>query len=320
MRSFFALLCFLFVCLGSADYFGPTFTSPLFMWSNTQYFVGKNMHMNEYTLVDDVVNGLIGEQSSLDPFLNGEKDQVEVIFVFVEPELRTEQFPMLADAYAVHPNGGAFSKLKGTLESYATSSLVVSYTHSSGTFKSIGTSIVDELVANLAPGATITVAKDSDSDLFFGLASRRNVARLSLAQLKYVANKEWSILSDGKTDLVVVCFDSPAVHPDNVDQVAPSYVADDAFMYALLHSLGNSYLAVFTSDKPATESAKQARATLMVRQLSDTTDDSIYPSDVIEAHIVLIPFLIILFTGIYCTFGVQSDLKFDAEKKSYNKK
>jgi len=206
------------------------------------------------------------------------------------------------------------------LESYATSSLVVSYTHSSGTFKSIGTSIVDELVANLAPGATITVAKDSDSDLFFGLASRRNVARLSLAQLKYVANKEWSILSDGKTDLVVVCFDSPAVHPDNVDQVAPSYVADDAFMYALLHSLGNSYLAVFTSDKPATESAKQARATLMVRQLSDTTDDSIYPSDVIEAHIVLIPFLIILFTGIYCTFGVQSDLKFDAEKKSYNKK
>jgi len=290
------------------------------MWSNTQYFTGKNININEYTLVDDVVNGLVGEQSSLDSFINEKKDQVEVIFVFIEPELLTEQFPLLADAHAVHPNGGAFSKLKGTLESYATSSLVVTYTHPSGTFKSIGTSIVDELAANLAPDATITIAKDSDSDLFYGLSSRNNAAHLSLSQLKYVANKEWSILSNGKTDLVVVCFDSPAVHPDNVDQVAPRYAADDAFMYSLLHSLGNSYLAVFTSDKTATESAKQARATLMVRQLSDTAGDSIYPAEVIEAHIVLIPFLIILFTGIYCTCGVQSDLKFDAEKKNYNKK
>jgi len=248
------------------------------------------------------------------------KAQVEVIFVFVEPELRTEQFPMLADSHAIHPNGGAFSKLKGTLESYATSSLVVTYTHPSGNFKKIGTSIVDELVANLASDATITIARDSDSDLFNELSYRKNAAHLSLNQLKYIANKEWSILSDGKTDLVIVCFDSPAVHPDNVDQVASSYAADDAFMYSLLHSLGNSYLAIFTSDKTATESAKQIRATMMVRQLSDSTTDSIYPPEVIEAQIVLIPFLIILFTGIYCTFGVQSDLKFDAEKKNYNKK
>jgi hypothetical protein len=287
------------------------------MWSNSEYFAGKNLHVNKYTPIEEVVNSIVGQDSSLEIFLKEGKAQPEVIFVFVEPELRTEQFPLLADAYSVHPNGGAFSKLKGTLESYATSSLVVTYTHS-GT-KSIGYELVHELMENLAVGTTITLAKDSDSNMFSELASRRNVAQISLAQLKFISNKDWSILSDGKTDLVIVCFNSPAVHTDNIDQVLPSYVADDAYMHSVLHSIGNNYLAIFTADKAATESVKHARATLMVRQLSDT-DDSIYPSDVIEAHIVLIPFLIILLTGIYCTFGVQSDLKFDAEKKNYNKK
>jgi len=318
MNTSFYLLVLLFICLARADYSGPTFSSPLFMWSNSEYFVGKNLHVNKYTSTEEVVNSLVGQHSSLETFLKEGKVQPEVIFVFVEPELRTEQFPLLADSYSVHPNGGAFSKLKGTLESYATSSLVVTYTHS-GT-KSIGSELVYDLADNLAVGATITLVKDSDSDLLSEFASRKDVARISLAQLKFVASKDWSILSNGKTDLVIVCFDSPAVHADNIDQVLPSYVADDAFMHSILHSLGSSYLAVFTADKAATESVKHARATFMVRQLSDTTDDSIYPSDLIEAHIVLIPFLIILFTGICCTFGVQSDLKFDAEKKNYNKK
>jgi len=171
---------------------------------------------------------------------------------------------------------------------------------------------------NLPAGGKIILAKDSDSTVLESVESRKGIEYMSLAQLKNVAATNWDLLSNGVTDVVVVCFDSPAVHTDNIEEVTSSYSADDLFMNSILHSLGSDYLAIFTVEKPAAESIKQARAIMMARQLSDDSG-AFYPSDVIEAHIVMIPFLIILFTGICCTCSVQSELKFDAEKKTFKK-
>jgi len=289
------------LCFIRAEYYGPTFSSPLFMWSNTRQFSGKNMYVNEYTSVDQLSEKFLSKITS-----------AEAIFVFLEPELRSEQFPMLAEAYEIHPNGGAFSKLKGTLESYSSSSIVIPYAHVNAN-RSIGLSVVTELAKQLGQEASVILAVDSDNVK----VEHHRLTRLSLSQLKDVVTKDWSILSNGVMDLVIIGFDSPAVHPGNVNQVAPTYARDDTYMYQLLLQVEANYVAIFTADMPATESVKLARANMMVRQL--TTESSIYPAEVVEAHIVMIPFLIILFTGICCTFGVQSDLKFDAERKTFKK-
>jgi len=316
MQRLFSILL-ICLCLAQSQQFSPTFTSPVFMWSNMQYFGGKNIHVGEYTSVDDLAKALSLKESPVSKYFSKSIPNPEAIFVFIEPELRTEQFPMLANAYTEHPNGGAFSKMKGTLESYATSSLVIPFTHV-GEQKFIGSAIVLDLVQKLPKEATITIAA-ADLQLLGVLNQKTysHVSRLSFDELKSVANKDWSIFSNGVTDIVIICFDSPAVHVDNVDKVIPNYAADDSFMNEILQNVGGSYLAIFTSDKPANDGVKLARATMMVRQLTD--DTGIYPADVVEAHIVMIPFLFILFLGICCTCGVQSDLKFDAEKKTFKK-
>jgi len=47
---------------------------------------------------------------------------------------------------------------------------------------------------------------------------------------------------------------------------------------------------------------------------NDTPDDSLV-SEIVEAVVVMIPFLFILTLGICCTCSVQSELKFDLEKR-----
>jgi len=311
MHYFCATLLTACFCLMTAQAFAPAFTSPVFMWSNTQYFTGQNVVVNELMSTEDVVSSLGGGESPLKIQLKEGRQQPEIVFVFVEPELRTEQFPMLADAYSVHPSGGAFSKLKGTIESYARSSLVVPFTHV-GNSKSIGSSIATDMITNLPQGGNVIVVNSETA-----FSGRTGIQRLTLEGLKVLlSTKDCSLLSNGVTDVVIVYFSSPAVHPNNVDQVSSSYANDDAYMHSILDSMTASYLAIFTADKPASESIKQARASLSVQQLAP---QSIYPGDVLEAQIVMIPFLFILLVGLCCTSSVQSDLKFDAEKKVWKK-
>jgi len=301
MRAASLLFLVFYLCLTWAEYYGPTFSSPFFMWSNTQQFNGKNVYLNNYTSVEQISEKFLSKFSSM-----------EAVFVFIEPELRSEQFPLLAEAYQVHPNGGAFSKLKGTLESYSSSSIVIPYAHVNAN-KSIGLSVVNELMKKLKQDANIILAVDSDKIK----VDHQRVTQLSLDQLKNVATKEWNILSNGMMDLVIIGFDSPAIHVGNVDEVAPTYARDDNYMYQLLHSIEGHYVAIFTADMPAAETVKIARANMMVRQL--TAYSGLYPAELVEASFVMIPFILILFTGICCTFSVQSDLKFDAERKNFKK-
>jgi len=310
------LSIFITVCLYlvQGQYFAPTFTSPVFMWSNTNYFKGKNLHVSEYSSVDNIVNNLYSStDNTLTKYIGNVEEKPEAIFIFIEPELRTEHFSLLSNAYAVHPNGGAFSKLKGTLESYATSSLVIPYTHG-GEQKSVGSTIVLDLIKRF-PKSSVTMASANPEAL--RILEHTQISRISMEELKNLANKDWKILSNGEVDIVIICFDSPTVHSDNIELVSANYSFDDSYMHDLLQNIGGNYLAIFTANEPASEKVRLARATMMVRGLAQS--DSLYSSDLVEAQIVMIPFLFILFLGICCTFGVQSDLKFDAEKKNIKK-
>jgi len=82
----------------------------------------------------------------------------EILIIFVEPELRSEQIPILAHSYKTQPNGGAFSNLKRLVET-SRSSLVVPYVSSEGF--SIASSIADNLIAGLPSSSSIVVVGDT---------------------------------------------------------------------------------------------------------------------------------------------------------------
>jgi len=134
-------------------------------------------------------------------------------------------------------------------------------------------------------------------------------------QLEEKANANWNILSNGVVDVIIVGFDSPVVHPESVQSVSARYSADDAFINKVLSNLGNNYVAAFTSNQATDKETKKARAVHVLAQLGDTVENpgSIFPTEVVEAVIVMVPFVFILYVGLSCTSAVQSVLKYDAE-------
>jgi len=314
MHFYSILIVVLCLYLVQGQRFAPSFTTPVFMWSNTQYFGGKNVHISEYTSVEAIANLLVSNKKEFSG-----KTTPEAVFIFIEPELRTEHFPLLSNAYAVHPNGGSFSQLKEILENTATSSLVIPFVHG-GDKSFIGSTIVMQYVQQFKESVINIASADSSSFEEYEKKNSSRVIHLSLDSLKNMMNNNQNLFSNGVTDIIVVCFNSPVVHADNVDQVAPSYAADDTYIKDIIQNIQGSYIAILTSERTVSEGIKLTRATMMVRQLTPNEDSGgIYPGDVVEAHIVLIPFAFILAVGICCTCSVQSDLKFDAEKKTFKR-
>jgi len=119
-------------------------------------------------------------------------------------------------------------------------------------------------------------------------------------------------------------FDAPAVHI-NDNEVKQHYTADDFVVGSITSAVlrnCESYLAIFTAEKPlakltyslpTTHKRLQSFEARNV-QADESDGDSLFPQAISEALLVMIPFLLILSIGITCTFGIQSDLKFDAEK------
>jgi len=319
MRSLFILLglcCAIF----AQDTVQHVFTSPVFAWSNTGFFRGRNLKVNDLVSTEDVSNGLQRMKGSkLEAIMNSETNNPEVIVVFAEPELRTEQVTVLTHARASQPDGGALGNLKGLIESYSSSSVSIPYAYSED--GSIASSIVNNLLTQY-PNADLIVARDSrESPSFVRAAS----SVLTLAQLmdNFKSGKALSPLSDGVTDVIYVSFASPAVSgADNL--VLSSYKTDDSYMMNFHEALKASnvpFVAAFTAER-ATDNIQLnfpvshpqiARFEMQFRQ-EDNGGSRFWPPEVIEGLILMIPFLIILIIGICCTCNIQSALKFEADR------
>jgi len=249
--------------------------SSLYMWSNTKYFNGKNIEVAEQTSGDALKSALNGE-GPLAKYL-GDHSTPEAIVVFVEPEL-AQHTPTL--------NTNTLSHLKGSLGSSA-SSLNLHAVSS----QAAGSGLVMSLIQNLPTGATVTVARNPGSKLLTNLNGRPDVKFITLEELKHRKD------SNGVADLVIVVLDEPAA---------------DAVTSILRTTPGN-YLAMLTTAKP--ESEAHFGGSKLVQEVEAINDGTSWDSELIEAVIVMIPFVIILLTGICCTCSLQSALKFDGEKK-----
>jgi len=182
-----------------------------------------------------------------------------------------------------------------TLNSNSLSSSLVSSASSINiqkvTPQAAGAGLVLSLIQNLPTGATVTVARNAGSKLLTSLNGRPDIKFITHSELK--KRKD----SNGVSDFVVVVLDGPVS-----DVVIP-----------ILQSMSGNYLAMLTSAKP--ESEKDYLGSKVVQEVEAINDGISWDSELIEAVIVMIPFVIILLTGICCTCSLRSALKFDGEKK-----
>jgi len=265
----------------------PAVTSPALLWSNKNYFSGKNIQIADLVALSDISNAFSSSPATANPiakfFTKGVKP--EVIFVFAEPSLSTEEFLIAVGAHQSQINGGQFSNLKQLIES-STSSVVAPY---------VNTSTIRSLIQTIQASKIINVASQASEDV------------MSVQQFVELVNSgKWELTANGVTDLVVVQFDG-------------SFASDDKALGSILSTADYTYVALFTSARASvnTFTATFGKIAMLQeeRALAASDDGGYWPDGVVAGLIIMVPFLIILAIGVSCTFNIQSALKFDGEKK-----
>jgi len=202
------------------------------MWSNTQFFNGVNLQSVDYISASDLSRAIQRKDSTLNPYISS-TSAPELIVVFAEPSLRTEQISVLSHSFNKQPNGGALSNIKRMIET-STSSMVLPHAESQS--MAFASNLISYFKQNVASVVSVGANGISVSEL-----------------MENLNDKSWSVLNNKQTDLIVVYFSSPEIpHMYDESSVHTSYAADDASVASIISAiekLGASYLAVFTADQ-----------------------------------------------------------------------
>jgi len=302
--------------------FRPLRTSPAFIWGNSNYlFSGQNIQVLDLVSSDDIKNSLLRNKINtvLSPhFVGANSQQPEVMFIFVEEQLRSDQVPLL---------GESLNNVK-TLVKSSPASMSIPYLYNSN-----GNLIGNQIALAVAQNANkVVVATNRDSVAIPSSLAGKTISLEKLMSLS--SDNSWELLNNNQMDVVVVYFDNHSANnnkPMTDAKMVEDIAADDAFIGKLLsnvNSRGASYIALFTAQQPSTQfdyfmpssDPKLARfeEALSQEQLGATDDgwcdDCLWPNAVQEGLIVIAPFLIILIIGVTCNFQIQSELKYDAER------
>lgn len=299
MRSS-SLLClcglvvlFLFIHTSTAeDVFSPV---PLMMWTggSTKFGEGQNLQTLDSSKVEQV-------------FKNALTSGVEVVVVFVEPRMSTENI-WETESFT---NLQEFTKQSATI-----------YPYVSTENKGVAASLAGVLAQSKSSGKII-LAEDQSS----GFLSSLSVEKVTKQQLLELLRKSNAIFNNGVTDVVVVNFDSKT---DNVFGIGANVVSelaqDDQYIKSVVDAVvakTNKYLAVFTADKPnrstvsRTPSEVPPHGRLALRDNTTPPDyTSYFPILMLEVYIAAIVMLIIVFLGILCTCSLQSPARFENPNK-----
>lgn len=271
------------------------------MWSNTGYFKGVNTESVDMIDAFHVQNIFQGKDTSL---ISQDNVNPEILVVFVESSLTTEKVGLLSNAYKAQSNGGSLSNLRTFVEN-SKSSAVFPYVINCE-FRSF----VPSLIASFPQSSSVIVANEEGKSI----PEISGASTYSINKLTEKLSNQWNILNNGVTDIIIVIFDA---------QSKDQFQANDVIMGNVINALSGktTYVAMFTGMKqpeylaisrsfPVSHSLMKAFEGTF-QQVNYSTP---WPAGVIEALLVMLPFLLILSVGICCTFNIQSNLKFDAEK------
>jgi len=277
----------------------------VFAWSNYGVFNGVNLQEVSDVECNQISRAVSHKDSGISKYIGASKAVPEVLVVFVQPHLGAREFPVLAQAYASRPNGGAFHKLKEFLET-SSSSLSIPNAHDSRNH--LSENFPQYLQRDFKVDSIIT-AGDGQS--------------MSIEQLLEKLNGNWEILNNGKTDLIVVRFSSPAlITLTNDASVSESFAQDDTKMGQIISAVEQKqvdYIAFFVGQDSAIETSGRIEHEQMRVFRDAFPQDTLYTTnwtpEINQGLLVIIPFIFIVGSAIRCTFSLQSSLDFEAEKK-----
>lgn len=320
----FLLACIYGVTLGWELRGLSSFTVPIFMWSDKQIF--SKTHVLDTITTGDVEYALsslfhknTNKESKLATSFNEDVAATELVILFVEPELRTDQVPYIASAYASTP-GGSLSHLKKAMET-ATSSLSIPY---AAVDVSLFDSVIEDIVDQV--DGQVFISAFDGSNLFSRLRYLDSVTSVTIASLTDTLNAA-SVFDNHKTDLVVVCFE-----PSNL------LASHDRSIGQLMASFGNkgNYVAMYAANMPVknelswtfeTHSRAEFQRNVELYMFdvdnssngthqtnSTSTTINYFPGPFLEALLVCAILIAMLFTGACAIFGLQTPDKWEAPK------
>lgn len=278
---FFAILQ---LCLGFA---------PTFLWSNQQVFSGHNEQILNNVAFADIESKIFGIAKTQNP---------EIILAFVHPKMSVTSFTLMVDY-------DSYAPLKNLMDS-STTSFIAQYTETPKFATQLGHDFSTQ-------GGSVYLASETGKTDGSHMGAKE-VMTISALEEK-LKSGSWEVLNNKKTDLIVVLF-----HVEDQPEVIAQQTQ---LMATIVDSVkGVSYLGVFGSEEFSTSvnarseiisqnaDAKLARFNKSFRQTQQSVSDTYWPNQIVEALIVIAPFIIIALIGVTCTFGIQSDLKFELAK------
>jgi len=255
-------------------------TVPALFWSNTNTFSKAMYELNQIINTQDVEQILTQTTDKFSSIIS--KTSPQVTLVFLEAKLDTTNFYSVLGGRS-KDNTGYLPSLKAIIES-STTSMVAPYVNITGNFD-------QELAKEFT--RVLIVKQSEDMITVDGVV-------VSIEQLaKNVQNG----------DLIIVYLDAVDIQQNNaIFQNVFDVVKSYNYVAAFTSSQQKSYQFEAVYPQLA-KIQRDVQATLAISGSSGYWLDGI-----VTALIIMIPFLIILFTGLCCTFSIQSELKFGGEK------
>eukprot|EP00010_Vexillifera_abyssalis_P009111 CAMPEP_0201546630 /NCGR_PEP_ID=MMETSP0173_2-20130828/2932_1 /ASSEMBLY_ACC=CAM_ASM_000268 /TAXON_ID=218659 /ORGANISM="Vexillifera sp., Strain DIVA3 564/2" /LENGTH=329 /DNA_ID=CAMNT_0047955353 /DNA_START=123 /DNA_END=1112 /DNA_ORIENTATION=- len=312
-----------------------SYPSPMFAWSgNHELLACQDKQLLDDVRAEDVessLRALLGVHTgdASDVLFAGESFQpvgtAEVVVLFLEPEMSTEQFTFYA-------NGGSFPHVQQLLENEAAASLSIPYVsvgmnEESGFSSRLASIFGDMLKANNDASLVLVEPAHAPQRLVGALsayeAQGHNVVFSTLREWLKSDEQVKEIATNGRLDVVVVCFDTqPAL-----DDLAVNYKHDDMNIHRIVASLDShtsDYVGVLMADRAHYKTfvfQHQHTDTLKrwgVRASNNTTSenmDTYFPPSIAEGLMVTLVLLIILFVGICCMCCIQTPDRFPTAPK-----
>jgi len=328
--SFFVLVCALLVGVMALEWDMRglnAYTIPVMIWSDSLLFTPAHSQIVDTWTTKDVELTLSTllytppfnkQPSPFDDMHSFKTSQSELVVLFMEPELSTDQITRAG-------YGGYFSNLKAAVEQ-AGSSLSVPYTTVAqvSLFDEALVYTVDSLTA-----ASVILARMPNARDFSRLARNSNVKTVSVDDLVGTLQSS-GVYSNRVTDLVIVCFDKDPTFASH-DEIVKT--VNDAVRAA---TKGN-YVAVFSGNLPAASRVswtfdQHAAEDLHYQQFvedfgllangsgngtgntTNSTSINFFPGPLIEVYLITAVLLAMVFTGACAIFSLQTPDRWDAPK------
>jgi len=290
---FSLLITFGIIALVSSSFF-PSFPVTSFLWSGTNYFTTHSQCVVEKTLsvgdLADLVTKISNKQTpivqnGLWDYARKEAITPEILIVFVEPNSQISHT--------------AYTFLQDTITA-SSSSVIAPYM-----YRDSSSAISDILIGafRLAPNARTIIAADD-----------RNNA-IQLDSLLNTLEKDDEIYNNGVVDLVFVYLSADITKTSFITNI------DNKIKQA---TKGN-YVAVFTANSEFEREKLSAKRdvvfeerTVQVRDSGTYAQSKYWPHQIWEGLLISALLLILLTIGLWCTFELQTPVRWEKQKVHQN--